>query len=314
METNRFDRDRGPSAIPPLRDVRRHRPGAARRPRRPQAGAAPHPVHDVPGLEPHIRPQGREVRQDRRRRDGQLPPARRRARSTRRWSACRRTGSCACRSCTARATSARSTATRRPRTATPRRSSPRSPSSCSSELDQETVDLRDNYAGNRREPVVLPAQFPNLLVNGTSGIAVGMATNIPPHNLGEVLRACIHLIENPDATRRAAARQREGPGLPARRQDHHRPRDAAQDLRGRHRQHQGAGRVEGREARQRQAADRHHVDSVRRRQGRARDARSARSSRTKKLPQLTGQSNEIERQGRPADRAGTQARTPTRTW
>ena len=51
----------------------------------------------------------------------------------------------------------------------------------------ETVDLRPNYDGNRQEPVVLPAQFPNLLVNGTSGIAVGMATNIPPHNLGEVL-------------------------------------------------------------------------------------------------------------------------------
>src|SRR5947209_1870710 len=56
------------------------------------------------------------------------------------------------------------------------------------ELDQETVDFRDNYTGTKKEPVVLPAQFPNLLVNGTSGIAVGMATNIPPHNLGEVLR------------------------------------------------------------------------------------------------------------------------------
>src|SRR5262249_1094446 len=68
------------------------------------------------------------------------------------------------------------------------------------ELDQETVELKDNYAGNRREPLVLPAQFPNLLVNGTSGIAVGMATNIPPHNLAEVLRSCIFLIDNPDAT------------------------------------------------------------------------------------------------------------------
>src|SRR6185369_4183534 len=69
-----------------------------------------------------------------------------------------------------------------------------------SELDQETVDLRDNYTATKREPVVLPAQFPNLLVNGTSGIAVGMATNIPPHNLSEVLRACVLLIENPDAS------------------------------------------------------------------------------------------------------------------
>jgi DNA gyrase subunit A len=83
-----------------------------------------------------------------------------------------------------------------------------------SELDQETVDLRDNYAGNRREPIVLPAQFPNLLVNGTSGIAVGMATNIPPHNLGEVLRACIHLIENPDATVAQLLDRVKGPDFP----------------------------------------------------------------------------------------------------
>src|SRR5438874_10669853 len=69
-----------------------------------------------------------------------------------------------------------------------------------SELDQETVEMRDNYTGTKREPVVLPAQFPNLLVNGTSGIAVGMATNIPPHNLGEVLRACINMIDNTDAS------------------------------------------------------------------------------------------------------------------
>lgn len=82
------------------------------------------------------------------------------------------------------------------------------------ELDQETVELRDNYAGNRREPVVLPAQFPNLLVNGTSGIAVGMATNIPPHNLGEVLRACIHLIENPDASVAQLLDRVKGPDFP----------------------------------------------------------------------------------------------------
>ncbi len=83
-----------------------------------------------------------------------------------------------------------------------------------SELDQETVELRDNYAGNRREPVVLPAQFPNLLVNGTQGIAVGMATNIPPHNLGEVLRACVHLIDNPDATVAQLLDKVKGPDFP----------------------------------------------------------------------------------------------------
>lgn len=83
-----------------------------------------------------------------------------------------------------------------------------------SELDQETVDFRDNYTGTKKEPVVLPAQFPNLLVNGTSGIAVGMATNIPPHNLAEVLKACILLIENPDATVAMLREKVKGPDFP----------------------------------------------------------------------------------------------------
>ena len=83
-----------------------------------------------------------------------------------------------------------------------------------SELDQETVDLRDNYSGTKQEPVVLPAQFPNLLVNGSQGIAVGMATNIPPHNLGEVLRACIHLIDHPDATVAQLLDRVKGPDFP----------------------------------------------------------------------------------------------------
>jgi DNA gyrase subunit A len=82
------------------------------------------------------------------------------------------------------------------------------------ELDQDTVDMRDNYTGTKREPVVLPAQFPNLLVNGTSGIAVGMATNIPPHNLGEVLRACVYLIDNPDATVANLLDKVKGPDFP----------------------------------------------------------------------------------------------------
>ncbi len=65
------------------------------------------------------------------------------------------------------------------------------------DTDKDTVDFQDNYDGSRKEPVVLPAKFPNLLVNGAGGIAVGMATNIPPHNLGEVIDACIALIDNP---------------------------------------------------------------------------------------------------------------------
>src|ERR1700760_2080847 len=65
------------------------------------------------------------------------------------------------------------------------------------DLDKDTVDFQDNYDNKDREPTVLPARFPNLLVNGAGGIAVGMATNIPPHNLGEVIDACIALIDNP---------------------------------------------------------------------------------------------------------------------
>jgi DNA gyrase subunit A len=67
-------------------------------------------------------------------------------------------------------------------------------------IDEDTVDFAPNYDGYESEPVVLPARFPNLLVNGASGIAVGMATNIPPHNLGETIDACLHLIKRPDAT------------------------------------------------------------------------------------------------------------------
>ena len=68
------------------------------------------------------------------------------------------------------------------------------------DIDKETVDFAPNYDDRLREPTVLPSKFPNLLVNGSSGIAVGMATNIPPHNLREVVDACIHLIDNRDAT------------------------------------------------------------------------------------------------------------------
>jgi DNA gyrase subunit A len=68
------------------------------------------------------------------------------------------------------------------------------------DIDKDTVDFTPNYDGSEREPQVLPARFPNILVNGAGGIAVGMATNIPPHNLGEVLKACMAYIENPGIT------------------------------------------------------------------------------------------------------------------
>src|SRR6201990_1247104 len=68
------------------------------------------------------------------------------------------------------------------------------------DLDKDTVDFKDNYDGSESEPVVLPSRIPNLLVNGSGGIAVGMATNIPPHNLGEVIDACVAYVDNPDVS------------------------------------------------------------------------------------------------------------------
>ncbi len=83
------------------------------------------------------------------------------------------------------------------------------------DLDQETVDFKPNYDGKDVEPSVLPAAFPNLLVNGQTGIAVGMATNIPPHNLVEVVQALRHLIKHPDADLDALMRFIPGPDLPS---------------------------------------------------------------------------------------------------
>lgn len=81
-------------------------------------------------------------------------------------------------------------------------------------IDEDTVVFKDNYDGKNREPVVLPARFPNLLVNGSQGIAVGMATNIPPHNLGEVIDATIHLIDNPESTPEDLMTHVKGPDFP----------------------------------------------------------------------------------------------------
>ena len=91
------------------------------------------------------------------------------------------------------------------------------------DIDKETVDWTPNYDGSLVEPTVLPAKFPNLLVNGSSGIAVGMATNIPPHNLSEVIDATIELIKHPDATLAQLMKKLPGPGLPHRRLHPRRP-------------------------------------------------------------------------------------------
>jgi DNA gyrase subunit A len=82
------------------------------------------------------------------------------------------------------------------------------------DIDEDTVDMQATYDGSRDEPKVLPARFPNLLVNGSQGIAVGMATNIPPHNLGEVIDATIHLIDHPDATPDDLMQFVKGPDFP----------------------------------------------------------------------------------------------------
>ncbi len=82
------------------------------------------------------------------------------------------------------------------------------------DIDKDTVDFQDNYDGRDREPTVLPARFPNMLVNGAGGIAVGMATNIPPHNLGEVIDATLALIENPDLTSSDLIEYVPGPDFP----------------------------------------------------------------------------------------------------
>ena len=86
------------------------------------------------------------------------------------------------------------------------------------DIDEDTVDMQDNYDGRTQEPTVLPARFPNLLVNGSVGIAVGMATNIPPHNLREVASAALWALENPEATREelleAAIQRVKGPDFP----------------------------------------------------------------------------------------------------
>lgn len=82
------------------------------------------------------------------------------------------------------------------------------------DIDKETVDFQDNYDGKQQEPTVLPARFPNMLVNGAGGIAVGMATNIPPHNLGEVVDACLALIDDPDLTSEQLIEYVPGPDFP----------------------------------------------------------------------------------------------------
>lgn len=82
------------------------------------------------------------------------------------------------------------------------------------DIEKDTVDFQENYDGREREPVVMPSRFPNLLANGAGGIAVGMATNIPPHNLGEVINSCIALIDDPEITLSGIMEHMPGPDFP----------------------------------------------------------------------------------------------------
>jgi len=82
------------------------------------------------------------------------------------------------------------------------------------DLEKETVDFVPNFDQTREEPFVLPSRIPNLLVNGASGIAVGMATNIPPHNLREIVEAAIHLVDKPDAPLKEIMKIVPGPDFP----------------------------------------------------------------------------------------------------
>ena len=82
------------------------------------------------------------------------------------------------------------------------------------DINKNTIDFQPNFDGEEHEPVVLPARFPNLLVNGTTGIAVGMATNIPPHNLTEVINACLAYMENPEIDVLGLMEHIKGPDLP----------------------------------------------------------------------------------------------------
>jgi DNA gyrase subunit A len=82
------------------------------------------------------------------------------------------------------------------------------------DIDKNTVDFVPNYDNTREEPLVLPCAFPNFLVNGSTGIAVGMATNVPPHNLGEVIDGLLHLIEHPEATVKDLIKFIQGPDFP----------------------------------------------------------------------------------------------------
>ncbi len=129
-------------------------------------------------------------------------------------------------------------------------------------IDEDAVDFRPTYDGSDQEPVVLPGAFPNLLANGSSGIAVGMATNIPPHNAAELCNAALHLIKTPNARTETLVGYVPGPDLPTGGVMVESARDHHQRLPDRPRQFPGAGEVGGRGPGPRHLRRGHHRDPV----------------------------------------------------
>ena len=125
------------------------------------------------------------------------------------------------------------------------------------DIDADTVDFEPNYDESRKQPSVLPSRFPNLLVNGSAGIAVGMATNMPPHRLSEIIDAIVQLIDEPGLERRRPGEARQGPRLPDRR-DHRRPAGNPRRLPHRPRPHRDARARPHRGAARRQDRDHRH--------------------------------------------------------
>ena len=162
----------------------------------------------------------------------------------------------------------RSTMTRQQPCAIPRARCRPSPPRCSSDIDRDTVDFQPNYDGHSTEPTVLPARLPNLLLNGAAGIAVGMATNIPPHNLREVCDGITYLIDNPEATIEDLCAHHPRAGLPHRRH-HPGSRGHPQRLRHRTRAHRRTRQGPHRRDRARQGQHHRHRAALPGQQGRS---------------------------------------------
>ena len=163
------------------------------------------------------------------------------------------------------------------------------------DIDKDTVDFQANYDDKDREPRVLPAKFPNLLVNGAGGIAVGMATNIPPHNLGEVIDACVALIDNPGLSIDRADGDHPGTGFPDRRH-HPRPAGHPLGLSLRPRLDRDARQGVDRNHPQGSRSDRHHRNSLSGEQGHMVE-RIAELVREKKIEGISDLRDESDRNG-----------------